>query len=747
MEHLPPITSLAAPSILVHTPWPHYDKQEFLGYPARMGWEKSLFEHGEDFTNRGTKRPEETAMLLFQWLYFGMIYELLGDVFGDFLDSGSNNKPTGYQYVVTTRSLQKHLKLWHARVRRMNSVQLQEEKLKVENCLYEVHRIMACHHRDGHLNCAWPLAADVSILIISLMETFDNSRTLAFYTKRKTGHAGGLLDSLRVTNIEETMYGAGWCPDQINMCRIRFNISSQYYASRLQRPLQRSHKSCSTEQCVAYQIHEIELVPKHISAGCECLPITSQSEKLKYLIGKETIPLAKLSFGTDSNDITLEIVEAHPKQEYVAISHVWSHGLGNAIGNSLPTCQIKRIMSIISQHSNPPHLFWLDTLCLPREPLHLRVQAVDNIRTIYEQAHRVLVFDEELLYTTLDHSQTVEILMRIMLSGWMRRLWTLHEQAVSSNLWFQFSNGAVRQDTLLNRVLGDSVLGTDAIEPAIDIVALQTASLIANTSKLRNEKEVHVALARLWNSLRWRETSWNEDETICMANILKFDREQVEELQNTSFESRMTKFLDLFTTFPKGLAFLPGPRMQEASLGWAPSSWLIRRHNLDDQRELRIGHQDIAQRTSWGLLFSCHVLLLEQSTRFPYIKEGQRFCLIDDSNLYTLQVVPRIATERHIQLEIPDHVRFAVCIEEDSEGAVPSHQGFRALLVSLEENLSKQNDGILYAHFQKTLVGLLFLKNESVVPPSTVLSLSTDEDGGYPAAERCTGVMKLCCIR
>jgi hypothetical protein len=746
MDHLPPIISPAAPSILVHTPWPHYDKQEFSGYPARMGWEKRFFEHEEDFTNRGTKRPEETAILLFEWLYFGMIYELLGDVFGDFLDGGSNNKLTGYQYLVTTRNLQKHLTLWHARVRMMNMAQVQEEQLKVENCLYEVHRIMACHHREGHRNCAWPLTDDVSILIISLMETFDNSRTLAFYTKRKMSHSGGLLDSLRVASIEKTMSDARWCPNQINMCRIRFNISSQYYASRLQRPLQRSHKSCSAEQCVAYQIHEMELVPKHTSVGCECLPISSQGEKLKCLIGKEAIPLAKLSFGTDGNDILLEIIEACPKQEYVAISHVWSHGLGNAVGNSLPTCQIKRIMSIISQHSDPPHLFWLDTLCLPRDPLPLRVQAVHNIRTIYEQAQRVLVFDEELLYTTLDHSQTVEVLMRIMLSGWMRRLWTLHEQAVSTNLWFQFSNGAVRQDTFLNRVLGDAILGNGATEPISDTVALQTASLIANTSKLRNEKGVHDALARLWNSLRWRETSWNEDETICMANILKCDRQIVEELQNTSFESRMRRFLDLFTTFPKGLAFLPGPRMQEAGLGWAPLSWLIRRHNRDDQRELRIGHQEIAQRTSWGLLFSCHILLLEPSTRFPYTKEGQCFCLVDDSTLYTLHVVTRITTESHILQEKPDHVRFALCIEEDSERAVPSHQGFHALLVSLDENLNKGNEGILYARYQSTLVGLSFLNTKGVVPPSTILSLSTDADGRSLAVERCTSVMGLCCV-
>jgi len=58
---------------------------------------------------------------------------------------------------------------------------------------------------------------------------------------------------------------------------------------------------------------------------------------------------------------------------YVAISHVWSDGLGNAIANTLPWCQLQRIQGLVdalyqdtagNQHPVP---FWMDTLCVPVE--------------------------------------------------------------------------------------------------------------------------------------------------------------------------------------------------------------------------------------------------------------------------------------------------------------------------------------------------------------------------------------------
>jgi hypothetical protein len=167
---------------------------------------------------------------------------------------------------------------------------------------------------------------------------------------------------------------------------------------------------------------------------------------------------------------------------------------------------------------------------VPREPLPLRARAVNNIRTIYEQSDRVVVLDEELLDSCISSSSTPEILMRIELSGWMRRLWTLHEQAAATDLWFQFADGAVSQNDLLARASAEN--------HQFDVVTRQTASLVAIGSRLRDAQEAaYITLARLWNSLGWRETSWVEDETICMANILRCERQTVEKLQSMPFDA------------------------------------------------------------------------------------------------------------------------------------------------------------------------------------------------------------------
>jgi hypothetical protein len=90
---------------------------------------------------------------------------------------------------------------------------------------------------------------------------------------------------------------------------------------------------------------------------------------LRCLVEREAAPLVRLTKvvrsddddGDDDDDdsrdgsIVLEMTEARPGQSYVAISHVWSHGLGNAAGNSLPTCRAKRIMDIVAQHSVDAH--------------------------------------------------------------------------------------------------------------------------------------------------------------------------------------------------------------------------------------------------------------------------------------------------------------------------------------------------------------------------------------------------------
>src|SRR3984885_1142300 len=80
------------------------------------------------------------------------------------------------------------------------------------------------------------------------------------------------------------------------------------------------------------------------------------------------IPLFAIS-GSD-DDIHIHVVPSETTKKYVAISHVWSDGLGNPEENSLPRCQLqflqKRLVNLEGLGSDPSHrLLWMDTICVP----------------------------------------------------------------------------------------------------------------------------------------------------------------------------------------------------------------------------------------------------------------------------------------------------------------------------------------------------------------------------------------------
>ncbi len=128
-----------------------------------------------------------------------------------------------------------------------------------------------------------------------------------------------------------------------------------------------------------------------------------------------------------------------PPMKYVAISHVWADGRGNAKENSLPRCQLRYIQNAVNElyeSRHHPVPFWIDTLCVPLlKPL--RKLSIHQMQKIYREADKVLVLDASLECTTIDASPE-ECLTRIQVSPWMQRLWTLQEGIFAKNLYFRF---------------------------------------------------------------------------------------------------------------------------------------------------------------------------------------------------------------------------------------------------------------------------------------------------------------------
>lgn len=119
-----------------------------------------------------------------------------------------------------------------------------------------------------------------------------------------------------------------------------------------------------------------------------------------------------------NQDFKVDIVSKRVGKQYLAISHVWSDGLGNTEGNSLPNCQLRllyeearRVLTggeYVPRYEGGPFatlhtsaarlahfagsqtlrrgdsvLLWIDTLCIPHQP-DVRSLAIQHIREVYE---------------------------------------------------------------------------------------------------------------------------------------------------------------------------------------------------------------------------------------------------------------------------------------------------------------------------------------------------------------------------
>ncbi|KAK0631173.1 hypothetical protein B0T17DRAFT_507588 [Bombardia bombarda] len=147
---------------------------------------------------------------------------------------------------------------------------------------------------------------------------------------------------------------------------------------------------------------------------------------------------------------------------YVSFSRVWSDGLGNSTHNQLPIYQLSRLQGMLQELNqlssaldllNKGHvrrlwnrlakkltLFWMDTLCIPVDKQYKsqRSRAISMMKDTYGSANQVLVLDAELAAYSLD--DVADAMMRISLSSWMRRLWTLQEGVLARRLHVKFSN-------------------------------------------------------------------------------------------------------------------------------------------------------------------------------------------------------------------------------------------------------------------------------------------------------------------
>ena len=553
------------------------------------------------------------------------------------------------------------------------------------------------------------LNPEFEALLLSLMcliETLGNSRDNWDIFPNHYNNVGWRPETSPL--LKNLLLRAGWCDHGIRWLHNRCSYISMLYFTTFfdLRILARDHQKCqNSDFCLVEATDEDAYVTRHIE-DCECQHIgTDVGEDIIKILEKGEIPV--LSVLSSSSQVNLTVKSAADVETYVAISHVWSDGLGNPHANSLPLCQLlqiqERVNNLYPKRREQPW-FWIDTICVPLIR-QFRNLAIRRMADVYQNANLVLVLDSSLLTSTINASNA-EILARIKCSSWSRRLWTFQEGTLARGFRsvFQFQDGHFQVQQEFSRLVSDkafiatakSVIEMDSqneqegttsrilraiacfggipeefrssIEERYPEFPTSTDFLIFEwlwrcggttgdlllmdgwtTYRELTESSQRRDISRLGQGLKNRQTSKPEDESICLGTLLGID---IEPMLNKSSEGRMKYLFQSVDRIRPAIVFSDGPRIEEDGFRWAPLSFL-RPEMHPREPGFHPGRGMYAERHDRGLLVNFDGFLLPEppvSNIFTITAKGQN---------YTVQLQPSIRLCQNDRMAIIHELRLS----------------------------------------------------------------------------------------
>jgi hypothetical protein len=373
----------------------------------------------------------------------------------------------------------------------------------------------------------------------------------------------------------------------------------------MERPLPSlNHSSCSLARCSAAQVELCSYKTKHIrDDNCGFLEVDVAT--LYDILKTNELPLieSRALLPEDS----LRIIASDKETRYVAISHVWSHGLGNAEKNALPRCQLfylNQAVNALYPAGTPPVPYWIDTISCPTEPDEATQLAITLMRKTYRAADKVLVLDADLLAVEAKTLQPVEKLLRIVSSLWTQRLWTLQEGALARQIYFQFADGAIDLEETQQELL-DNAVGIEYDDIHYYLVELRYAW---EKGKAIPKPDLLYLLSR---AMRYRSTSVPSDEALCMATLAGLN---MDEIAAAPQNQQLSKFWSLVRQPPHWVPFWSGPRLPNEGFGWAPATFLGG-HEFNfavKVQEFESPERKLAELSNEGLLLESSGILLSE---------------------------------------------------------------------------------------------------------------------------------------
>ncbi|KAJ8457555.1 hypothetical protein ONZ51_g11461 [Trametes cubensis] len=386
----------------------------------------------------------------------------------------------------------------------------------------------------------------------------------------------GSSDSWRMYHLipwyRQMLLDVGWCPYTLSIINLNTSEGILIGAALVPhlirlRPYIRTkldeHIGCTADACVLHTITDTdEYKCRHVQPACECGDIKPPLFDVLRLLNDGIVPVVIY------DGSALRVVPAQDKS-YVAISHVWSEGMGSTTEDGLPICLVEHISnlarSLLPEHNGA---FWMDSLCVP-SARQQRKQAIRLMADTYRNAAKVLVIDNSV--RTMCHSErspAPEILLRIATSAWMRRIWTLQEGILARELYFEFTNGAAAVN--FAKLISAEPRGCD--RAFVDLAPVLTWREAHHGPLIFSDRPP--SMIEVVSLLHGRSTTKDEDELIAISSLLpprvKIDELLAESDGSNLAERRMKVFLLRMRDIPLAITFGSCPRSTIEGFSWAP---------------------------------------------------------------------------------------------------------------------------------------------------------------------------------
>ncbi len=520
-----------------------------------------------DAISRGIFKPysaEAIAAFVQTWLFFGLLNQILNPkiTHHDFVTEGRTVKQR-----INTSRLEPYVAQWKAHFAQLGNAEQFAEQDRVWGILREARRVM---NQIGSTRSVFGtpdfLGAELELSIWICIQTLEFKLFPNLLPRQRVIDDHG---TRICTSLLDMLASYGYCANQIDMLARCMDVSSLYYISLLgPASISKNHAGCTIQQCLVDQIDEAHYQTMHAREDCKCHFVGPDMEKVHAILEKGDIPVISPIFDAKDIEHPLDVLKATPTLRYVALSHVWSDGLGNARDNTVPACQLEFICEAVKQ-VGPVDGIWFDTLCVPLRPEESRKAAIRLMRRTYTEAYAVLVLDHGVMQ--IESSVPYEeLFMWITCSGWLRRLWTFQEGLMAKKLRF------LLKDKVVNILEVFDLMTNESTSEYPSTVALEASAFFrymrSNWDWTNPDKRM--TFGSLWEALQWRSTSKRSDEPICLAPLFGLDVDMILDLPE---EDRLRKVYSLQKSFPPYLIFSRGARMSEVGYRWAPPSLMIPR--------------------------------------------------------------------------------------------------------------------------------------------------------------------------